>query len=210
MTAICPRCGTVSLASSQATHFVCKTCHLSFCAECRYWKDERKQSYCARCGSPFSHPPPVMRYRVMEVMFFVSFGAAILISAFGRSRPWQTAAVAILPSVIYTSLYLWVFNLRTGLAQATWREVIFFVRRTLTLATLAYIALMPNNQVTIPISVVMIVVLLLIGLAGRRFDSAANQELREHRPAWAAVLSMPYRDIFLLRFPDVRAGEIAR
>jgi hypothetical protein len=210
MTAICPRCGTVSLAGSHETHFVCKTCHLRFCIECRYWKDERKQSYCAKCGSLYNLPPPVMPDRLMYIMFLASFAAAIVFSAFGRTHPWQIAAVAIAPSVIYTSLYLWVFKLRTQLARATWREVIFFIRRTLTLATLAYIAFLPNSQMTIPVSLVMIVVLLFIGLAGRRLDSAVNQELRNHRPTWAALLSMRNWDACLMRFPDVRASEITR
>ena len=115
MNATCPRCGTVSLVGQHETRFVCKTCRLSFCAECGYWKDERKQTYCASCGSPFYQPPPVMPYQIMNIMFLSSIGAALAWLALGRPQPWQTALVVILPSFIYTALYLAVFNRRRSL-----------------------------------------------------------------------------------------------
>ena len=207
MNATCPRCGTVSLVGQHEARFTCKTCHLSFCAECRYWKDERKQTYCARCGSLFSVPPPVMPYQIMVNMFFSSIGAAILLMAFGRPKPWLTALVVILPSIVYTAVYLFIFNLRTRLTQATRREVLFFVRRTLMLATLAFISMLPSRSVTLSLSIGMIVVLLVIGLAARRLDAIAINELREHRPAWQAILSVPYRTLLFLRFPDLRAAK---
>ncbi len=205
MNATCPRCGTVSLVGHHETRFTCRTCHLSFCAECRYWKDERKQTYCARCGALFNQPPPVMPYQIMVIMFLFSIGLALVFTAFGRAQPWQTAALVIAPSVVYTSVYLFVFRQRTGLAIIARRETIFFVRRTLMLATLVLIGMMPDRSLTLALSVGMVAVLFVIGLAGRRLDASALSELREHRQAWQALLSTPHRKLALLRFPDMRA-----
>ena len=207
MNATCPRCGTVSLVGHHETRFVCKTCHLSFCAECGYWKDERKQTYCARCGALFNQPPPVMPYQIMNIMFLSSIGAALAWLALGRPQPWQTALVVILPSVLYTALYLFIFNRRTGLTHITRRETIFFIRRTLMLVTLAYIAMTPDRSTTLILSLGMVGVLFVIGQAARRMDAVALSELREHRRAWQAILATPYRELALLRFPDLRAAK---
>ena len=208
MNATCPRCGTVSLVGQHETRFTCKTCRLSFCAECRHWKDERKQTYCARCGAPFNQPPPVMPYQIMNIMFLSSIGAALLLMAFGRPQPWQTALVVILPSVIYTALYLFVFNLRTGLTHIARRETIFFIRRTLMLATLAlYRRDAGPVHDAYPVRSAWWCVLFVIGLAARRLDAVVIGELREHRRAWQAILSTPYRKLALLRFPDLRAAK---
>lgn len=128
MNAICPRCGTITLAGSQTTRFTCKTCRLRFCGECQHWKVNRKQNYCARCGAAFGDPPPVMPSRAAAVVFYVPILAALLLSAFIPLRFWQLALAITAPLVAYTLGYLAVFYRRTGLAQATRREAILLGR----------------------------------------------------------------------------------
>ncbi len=67
--------------------------------------------------------------------------------------------------------------------------------------------MLPNKSMTIYLSVGMIVVLFVIGLVARRLDTIAIQELQARRPTWQAILSVPYRNLLLLRFPNPRAAK---
>jgi len=204
MNAICPRCGTVTLAGSQTTRFTCKTCHLRFCNECRHWQVDRKQNYCARCNAVFSVPPPVMPSSIAALVFYVPILTVLLLSAFIPLRFWQMALSITAPIVVYTSAYLVTFYRSTGLTHAVCREAILLGRRALMLAAIVYVVTMLGSQETLVIGAVIAVVLVLIGLAAQRAAPAVIKELQAHRPAWSAVLAMSNRDALLMRFPDVR------
>jgi len=200
MNTTCPRCGTVSLVSAQATRFTCKTCGLRFCHECRHWKMDRKQSYCMSCGATFSVPPPVMPQRILAAVLYVPL-LAIFLAPFVRLQFWHIMLIVILVPLIYTSIYLSLFYRHTGLTQAVRREAILLARRTLTLATVAYIVLTLGNQMALIVGVVVAVALVLVGLAVRRADVGVIQELQANRRTWEAILSMSGRDVLLMRFP---------
>ena len=204
MNATCPRCGTVSLVSAQATRFTCKTCSLRFCHECRHWKIDRKQSYCVSCGAAFSVPPPVMPQRILAAVLYVPLLSAIFLVPFVRMQFWHIMLVVILAPLIYTSIYLSLFYRHTNLILATRREAILLARRTLTLATVAYIMLTLGNQMALILGVVVTLALVLVGLAIRRADVGVIQELQANRRTWEAILSMSGRDVLLMRFPDLR------
>src|SRR5512136_2546054 len=167
MNAACPRCGTVMLVSARATHFICKTCRLRFCHECQHWKVARKQSYCANCGAPFTVPPPVMPWRVAAAVLYVPLMMALVVAPLVRLQFWQIVAVAIALPVTYTSAYLALFYRRTGLTQATRREVVLLVRRALTLMTVIYVVVTLGNQTALIIGAIIAIVLIMIGLRVR-------------------------------------------
>ena len=200
MYATCPRCGTVSLVSAQATRFTCKTCGLRFCHECQHWKLDRRQSYCVSCGAAFSVPPPVMPQRILAAVLYVPL-LAIFLAPFVRLQFWHIMLIVVLAPLIYTSIYLSLFYRHTGLTQAVRREAILLARRTLTLATVAYIVLTLGNQMALIVGVVVAVALVLVGLAVRRADVGVIQELQANRRTWEAILSMSGRDVLLMRFP---------
>jgi hypothetical protein len=204
MNATCPRCGTVSLVSAQAKHFNCKTCGLRFCHECQHWKIDCKQGYCARCGAMFTVPPPVMPQRLLAAVLYVPLLTAIFIAPFLQLQFWQVALIVILLPLTYTTTYLIIFYRRTGLTLATRREVILLVRRTLTLAIVAYIVLSLGNQTALIVGIIVTVALVLVGLAVRRADAEVIQELRANRRTWEGLLSMSGWDAFLMRIPNLR------
>jgi ribosomal protein S27AE len=204
MNATCPRCGTVTLVSSQATRFVCKTCGLRFCRECRHWKLDRKQSYCASCGASFSVPPPAMPARLMAAVLYLPLLTAIFLAPLIRLHFAQVALIIVLAPLTYTSIYLTAFYRRTGLARAVRREAILLARRTLTLATVVYIVMMLGDRAVLITGAAVAVAAVLLGLAAQRSNASVIDELASHRPVWEAVLSMSGRDALLLRFPDAR------
>ncbi len=208
MNAICPRCGTVSLAGSQTTRFTCKTCHLRFCNECQHWKIDRKQKYCARCGAWFSVPPPVIPLRVSSLIIYIPIAAALVITAFVVPlRFWHMALIATLPPVIFSSVYLALFYRRTSLAVATRREAILLARRAISLATIIYVVLELGNSTALTIGVIIAVGLIVVGLAVQRMNPAVIEELRNNRSTWGMVLSMSNWDALLMRFPDMRQAK---
>jgi ribosomal protein S27AE len=202
MNAICPRCGTVSLAGSQTTRFTCRTCRLRFCNECQHWQVDRKQNYCARCGALFNDPPPVMPSGVAAVVFYVPILAVLLFSVFIPLRFWQMALLIVAPMVVYTSAYLTLFYRRSGLAQAARREAILLARRASMLAAIVYVVTMLGSQLTLVVGVAIAGVLVLIGLVAQRANPAVIEELRANRPAWSAILSLSSWDALLMRFPE--------
>jgi hypothetical protein len=204
MNATCPRCGTVSLVSAQATRFTCKTCGLRFCHECQHWKLDRKQSYCVSCGAAFSVPPSAIPQRIMAAVLYVPLLSAVFLAPFVRLQFWHIMLVVILAPLIYTSIYLSLFYRHTNLALATRREAILLARRTLTLATVVYIVLTLGNPGALIVGVIVTVALVLVGLAVRRADVGVIQELQANRRTWEAILSMSGRDVLLMRFPDLR------
>ena len=204
MNATCPRCGTVTLVSAQATRFICKTCRLRFCHECQHWKVDRKQSYCANCGAPFTVPPPVMPWRVTAAVLYVPLITALVVAPLIRLQFWQIVAIATALPVIYTSAYLAMFYRRTGLTQATRREVVLLVRRALTLVTVIYVVVTLGNQSALIIGVAITIALVVIGLSVRRNDVEVIQELQANRPIWEAILAMTGREALLMRFPAAR------
>jgi len=204
MNAICPRCGTMSLAGAQAKRFTCKTCHLRFCNECQHWKVDRKQPYCARCGAGFSDPPPAMPSGLAAVVFYVPIVAALLLSVWLPLQFWQLALVIVVPLVAYTSTYLAMFYRRTGLAQAARREAILLARRALMLAAIVYVVMTLTNPGTLVIGFVIAAGLVIIGLAAQRANLLVIKELQANRPAWSAILSMSNWEAFLMRFPEAR------
>jgi ribosomal protein S27AE len=204
MNATCPRCGTVSLVNAQATRFICKTCHLRFCHECLHWKVDRKQSYCANCGAPFTIPPPVMPWQVAAAVLYTPLITALVVAPLIRLQFWQLVSLAIALPVIYTSAYLAQFYRQTGLTQATRREVVLLVRRTLTLVTVIYIVVTLGNQSTLIIGIAITIALVVIGLSVRRTDAEVIQELQANRPVWEAILAMTGWEALLMRFPAAR------
>jgi ribosomal protein S27AE len=202
MNAICPRCGTVSLAGSQTTRFTCKTCRLRFCIECQHWQVDRKQNYCARCGALFNDPPPVMPSGVAAVVFYVPILAVLLFSVFIPLRFWQMALLIVAPMVVYTSAYLTLFYRCTGLTQAARREAILLARRASMLAAIVYVVTMLGSQFTLVVGVAIAGVLVLIGLVAQRANLAVIEELRANRSAWSAILSLSSWDALLMRFPE--------
>ena len=204
MYATCPRCGTVSLVSAQATRFTCKTCGLRFCRECQHWKMDRKQSYCVSCGAAFSVPPSAIPQRISAVMLYVPLLSAVFLAPFVRLQFWHIMLIVILVPLIYTSIYLSLFYRHTGLTQAVRREAILLARRTLTIATVIYIVLTLGNQMALIVGVIVTVALVLVGLVVRRADVGVIQELQANRRTWEAILSMSGRDVLLMRFPDLR------
>lgn len=204
MNAICPRCGTMSLAGAQATRFTCKVCHLHFCIECRHWKLERKQSYCARCGATFSVPPPVMPGRLSAVVFYLPIIAALLLSVFIPLETWQMALLIVAPLLAYTSAYLAAFYRRTGLAAAVRREAILLGRRALMLAAIVYVVMTLGGSATLIWGLAAAVALVFIGLAAQRANPAVIEELQANRPVWSAILAMSSWDALLMRFPDAQ------
>jgi ribosomal protein S27AE len=202
MNAICPRCGTVSLAGSQTTRFTCKTCRLRFCNECQHWQVDRKQNYCARCGALFNDPPPVMPSGVAAVVFYVPILAVLLFSVFIPLRFWQMALLIVTPMVVYTSAYLTLFYRRSGLAQAARREAILLARRASMLAAIVYVVTMLGSQLTLVVGVAIAGVLVLIGLVAQRANPVVIEELRANRSAWSAILSLSSWDALLMRFPE--------
>ena len=202
MNAICPRCGTVSLAGSQTTRFTCKTCRLRFCNECQHWQVDRKQNYCARCGALFNDPPPVMPSGVAAVVFYVPILAVLLFSVFIPLHSWQMALLIVAPMVVYTSAYLTLFYRRSGLAQAVRREAILLTRRASMLAAIVYVVTMLGSQLTLVVGVAIAGVLVLIGLVAQRANLAVIEELRANRSVWSAILSLSSWDALLMRFPE--------
>ena len=207
MYATCPRCGTVSLVSAQATRFTCKTCGLRFCHECQHWKMDRKQSYCVSCGATFSVPPPVMPQRLLAAMLYVPLLSAVFLAPFVRLQFWHIMLIVILAPLVYTSIYLGLFYRHTGLTQAVRREAILLARRTLTLATVAYIVFTLGDQVALIVGFIVTVALVVVGLAVRRADAGVIQELQANRRTWEAILSMSGRDVLLMRFPNLRVAR---
>jgi ribosomal protein S27AE len=205
--ATCPRCGAVALVGTQATRFTCKTCRLRFCHECQHWKVNRKQSYCANCGAPFTVPPPVMPPRVAAVVLYPPLLAALVIAPLLRLQFWQIMLIAIALPVIYTSTYLALFYRRTGLTQATRREVILLIRRALTLATVIYIVVTLGNQSALIVGLIIAAVLVVIGLNMRQSDAKVIKELQANRPVWGAILAMTGREAFLMQFPAARKAQ---
>ena len=201
MNATCPRCGTVTLVGTQATRFICKTCRLRFCHECLHWKVARKQSYCANCGAPFTVPPSVMPWRVAAAVLYIPLITALVVAPLIRLQFWQVVLIAVALPVIYTSAYLALFYRQTGLTQATHREVVLLVRRTLTLVTVIYIVVTLGNQSALIIGAAITVVLVVIGLSVRRSDAKVIQELQANRPVWEAILAMTGWEALLMRFP---------
>jgi len=204
MYATCPRCGTVSLVSAQATRFTCKTCGLRFCHECQHWKMDRKQSYCVSCGAAFSVPPSAIPQRILTAVVYVPLVSVVFLAPFARLQFWPILLVVILAPLVYTSIYLSLFYRHTGLTQAVRREAILLARRTLTLATVAYVVLTLGDQVALIVGGIVTVALVLVGLAVRRADVGVIQELQTNRRTWEAILSMSGRDSLLMRFPDLR------
>jgi len=204
MNATCPRCGAVTLVSAQAVRFICKTCRLRFCHECLHWKVDRKQSYCANCGAPFTVPPPVMPWRVAAAVLYIPFITALVVAPLFPLHFWQIVTIAIALPVIYTSAYLMLFYRRTGLMQATRREAVLLVRRTLTLVTIIYIVVTLGNPSALIIGAAITIALIVIGLNMRRSDAEVIQELQANRPAWGAILAMTGRAALLMRFPAAR------
>ncbi len=204
MNATCPRCSTVTLVSAQATRFICKTCRLRFCHECLHWKVDRKQSYCASCGAPFTFPPPVMPWRVAAAVLYGPLITALVAAPLIRLHFWQIVLMAVALPVIYTSVYLTLFYRRTGLMQATRREAVLLVRRTLTLVTVIYVVVTLGNPSALIIGAVVTIALVVIGLNMRRSDVEVIQELQANRPAWEAILAMTSREALLMRFPAAR------
>ena len=204
MNATCPRCGTVTLVSARATHFICKTCRLRFCHECLHWKVARKQSYCANCGAPFTVPPPVMPWTVAAAVLYVPLVTALVVAPLVRLQFWQIVAIAIALPVAYTSAYLALFYRRTGLTRATRREVVLLVRRTLMLMTVLYIVVTLGNQSALIIGAAIAIALVMIGLRVRRSDVEVIQELQANRPTWEAILAMTGWEALLMRFPATR------
>ncbi len=207
MNATCPRCGTINLAGSHATRLTCKTCRLRFCGECVHWKVDRKQKYCARCGSAFSSPPPVVPLRLSAAILYIPIVAAILLSAFLHLRLWQVAVIAGIPPVLYMLVYLARFYRFTGLEQAARREAAMLMRGVLTLATIVYVVTELGNQTALIISVGMAVLLVLVGLRVQGMSPVVLEELRNNRSAWGMVLSMSNWDAFRMRFPDMRRAK---
>jgi ribosomal protein S27AE len=204
MNATCPRCGTVALVSARATRFICKTCRLRFCHECQHWKVDRKQSYCANCGAPFTVPPPVMPWRVAAAVLYGPLMTALVVAPLVRLQFWQIVAVAIALPVTYTSAYLVLFYRRTGLTQATRREAVLLVRRALTLMTVLYFVATLGNQSALIIGAAVAIALVMIGLRARRSDVEVIQELQANRPIWEAILAMTGWEALLMRFPAAR------
>jgi ribosomal protein S27AE len=204
MNATCPRCGTVSLVSAQATRFTCKTCGLRFCHECQHWKLDRKQSYCVSCGAAFSVPPSAIPQRILAAVLYVPLLSAVFLAPFVRLQFWHIMLIVVLVPLVYTSIYLSLFYRHTNLALATRREAILLARRTLTLATVVYIVLTLGNPGALIVGVIVTVALVLVGLAVRRADVGVIQELQANRRTWEAILSMSGRDVLLMRFPDLR------
>ena len=204
MNAICPRCGTMTLAGAQATRFTCKVCRLHFCNECLHWKEERKQNYCARCGATFSAPPPVMPGRLAAIVFYVPIIATLLLSAYIPLGTWQMALLIVAPLLVYTSAYLVVFYRRTGLAAAVRREAVLLGRRALMLAAIVYVVMTLGGSITLIIGLAAAVALVFIGLAAQRAAPTVIEELQANRPVWSAILAMSNWDALLMRFPDAQ------
>ena len=202
MNAICPRCGTVSLAGAQTKHFTCKICRLRFCNECQHWKVDRKQNYCAGCGAMFSVPPPVMPLGISAVLLHVPLVAAIILHDMIPLQFWQLVFLVVAPPLAYTSAYLAKFYRRTGLARAVRREAILLGRRALMLAAIVYVVMTLGSQSTLVIGLVAAIVLVLIGLAAQRTNPVVIEEMQTNRSVWGAILSMSGRDALLMRFPD--------
>jgi hypothetical protein len=204
MNATCPRCGTVTLVGAQATRFICKTCRLRFCHECLHWKVDCNQSYCANCGALFTVPPPVMPGRVAAGVLYVPLITALVVAPSIRLQFWQFVAIATALPVTYTSAYLALFYHRTGLAQATRREVVLLIRRMLTLVTVIYVVVTLGNQSALIIGAAITIALVVIGLRVRRSDVEVIQELQANRPIWEAILAMTGWEALLMRFPVAR------
>ena len=205
MNATCPRCGTVTLIGAQTRRVMCKTCRLRFCRECQHWKTDRQQNYCASCGVSFNIPPSAIPASILAMLLYVPLLFVIVTAPLARTTYWPAVLIAILLPLVYTWIYLAVFYRHTGLARATRREAALLVRRTVMLATLAYIARTLNTSGVILLWLAAAVTLVLIGLAIRRTDASVIQELQANRHAWEAILSMPNRDALLMRFPYTRA-----
>jgi ribosomal protein S27AE len=207
MNATCPRCGAVALVGAEATRFTCKTCRLRFCHECQHWKVSRKQSYCANCGAPFTVPPPVMPSRVAAVVLYPPLMTALVIAPLLRLQFWPIMLLAVTLPVTYTAAYLALFYRRTGLTQATRREVVLLIRRALTLATVIYIVVTLGNQSALVVGMIIAIVLVVIGLNMRQSDAKVIKELQANRPVWEAILAMTGREAFLMRFPAARKAQ---
>jgi len=139
------------------------------------------------------------------MLLYVPLLFVIVTAPLARTTYWPAVLIAILLPLVYTWIYLAVFYRHTGLARATRREAALLVRRTVMLATLAYIARTLNTSGVILLWLAAAVTLVLIGLAIRRTDASVIQELQANRHAWEAILSMPNRDALLMRFPYTRA-----
>ncbi len=203
MNVTCPRCGTVSLAGSQATRFTCKTCHLRFCNECQHWKVDRKQKYCARCGTPFGTPPPVIPSGILTATVYIPIAVALVLSAFIPLGFLPMALIATLPPVAFASIYLAKFYQCTGLAFAARREVVLLARRALSFATIIYVVMEIRNQSALLIGLAIAILLIVAGLAVQRMNPGVIEELRNNRPTWGAILSMSNSDFLRMRFPTV-------
>jgi hypothetical protein len=168
---------------------------------------DRKQSYCASCGAPFTFPPPVMPWRVAAAVLYGPLITALVIAPLIRLQFWQIVLMAVALPVIYTSVYLALFYRRTGLMLATRREVVLLVRRTLTLVTVIYVVVTLGNPSALIIGVAVTIALVVIGLNMRRNDIEVIQELQANRPAWEAVLAMTSLEAMLMRFPAARKAR---
>ncbi len=204
MNATCPRCGTVSLAGSQAKRFICKTCHLRFCNDCLHWKLDRKEKSCAQCGAYFSYPPPVIPFRVTALTIYIPMALGLVAWAYFRLRFWQLALIAAVPPFAFAGVYLAIFYRRTNLVAAARREGALLVRRVVSLATIAYVVTELENPTALTLGVVIAVALIVAGLLVQRMNPIVIEELRNNRSTWSSVLSMTNWDALLMRIPNGR------
>jgi hypothetical protein len=168
---------------------------------------DRKQSYCVSCGAAFSIPPSAIPQRILAAVLYVPLLSAVFLAPFVRLQFWHIMLIVILVPLIYTSIYLSLFYRHTGLTQAVRREAILLARRTLTLATVAYIVFTLGDQVALIVGFIVTVALVVVGLAVRRADAGVIQELQANRRTWEAILSMSGRDVLLMRFPNLRVAR---
>jgi hypothetical protein len=223
-TARCPQCETVSNKPVELGYINCSQCGFRFCSECHYYRHRLGSDFCLACGVPFGEtterrspalPGYLEQYVTRSVSLVNVWFLAWLTLSIGGGPIWLYALICGTFS-LYWMVHFWRFRQRTGLVQAS-RYVggiglsVFLTILLLTLLQL-WLIRPPVNWQSIELWAFILAAMLIVPLGmlwppaamRSRFGAQIVAEATTFAARWAVLERMRYRDMLLLRIPDVR------
>lgn len=222
--ASCPQCETVVDETEGPGRILCPRCGFRFCSECYYYRHRLNSDFCLVCGASFASSdearrpalPDYLEQHVARSVSLINFWfLAWLALSIGGGASWLYGVICVTLG-LYWFIHFLLFRRRTGLVYAA--HYIGGVGASVTVTMVLLVVFQfwlirpPIDWRSIDLWAFLLAAFLIIPVGvfwlpatiQSRFGTHIATEFSTYAARWKVLERMRYRDIFLLRFPDVR------
>jgi hypothetical protein len=220
----CPQCETASSEPVGRGRTTCHQCGFRFCPECHYYRHRLGTDFCLACGTSFIEaterrvpalPGYLERHLARSVSLVNLWFLAWLALSISGGPIWLYALICGTLS-LYWLAHFWRFNQRTGLIYAS--RYVGGIGLSVILTMLALILLQlwlirpPVHWQSIDLWAFILGAMLILPLGvlwppaimQSRLGTQVAAEATTYATRWAVLERMCFRDMLLLRIPEVR------